>query len=72
MVLAGEPEAAADWHHSNHFFILHDSNGELKTVFFTDVDVFALATWELQWEKHTVLKTAQLGTLGKNAGFHSL
>ena len=72
MVLAGEPEAAADWHHSNHFVILHDINGELKTVFFTDVDVFPLATWELQWEKHTVLKTAQLGTLGKNAGFHSL
>ena len=72
MVLAGEPEAAADWHHSNPFFILHDINGELKTVFFTDIDVFPLATWELQWEKHTVLKTAQLGTLGKNAGFHSL
>ena len=44
-----EPEAAADLHHSNHFFILHDINGELKTVFFTDVDVFALATWELHW-----------------------
>ena len=72
MVLAGEPEAAADWHHSNHFFILHDISNELKTVFFTDVDVFPLATWELQWEKHTVLRTAQLGTLGKNAGFDSL
>ena len=72
MVLDGEPEAAADWHHSNHFFILHDINGERKAVFFTDVDVFALATWELQWEKHTVLKTAHSGTLGKNAGFHSL
>ena len=72
MVLAGEPEAAADWHHSNHLFILHDINGELKTVFFTDVDVFALATWELQLEKHTMLETAQLGRLGKNAGFHSL
>ena len=72
MVLAGESEAASDWHHSNHFSILHDINGELKTVFFTDVDVFALATWELQWENHTVLITAKLGTLGRNAGFHSL
>ena len=72
MVLAGEPETSADWHHSNHFFILHDINDELKTVFSTDVDVFPMATWELQWEKHTVLQTAQLRTLDKNAGFHSL
>ena len=56
----------------HYFFILHDINGELKTVFFTDVDLLPLATWELQWEKHTVLKNAQLGTLGKNVGFHSL